>query len=193
MKNSVWHELVTVTLVLFAVIDIVGSIPVLVDLRKRVGEIQAGKAALVSMGIMLLFLFAGEGLLELIGIDIPSFAVAGSFILFFIALEMILGITLYKDSVPETASIVPVAFPLIAGAGTLTTLLALKTQYATWMIVVGVLTNVALVYLVLRNTERIGAMLGTGGLNIVRKVFGVILLALAVKLFRMNFYGGLPS
>jgi len=181
-----WKEIVTITMVLFAVIDIVGSIPILVDLRKKVGHIQSGKASLVSMAIMLFFLFLGEGLLSFIGIDVSSFAIAGSFILFFIALEMILGITLYKDTITETASIVPIAFPLIAGAGTLTTLLSLKSQYATPNIVVAILLNISLVFLVLKNTARIENLLGTGGLNIVRKIFGVILLAIAVKLFRSN-------
>jgi|LakMenE18May11ns_1017448.scaffolds.fasta_scaffold9908268_3 multiple antibiotic resistance protein len=181
-----WKEIVTVTMVLFAVIDIVGSIPVLVDLRKKVGHIQSGKASLVSLAIMLFFLFLGEGLLTFIGIDVSSFAIAGSFILFFIALEMILGITLYKDTITETASIVPIAFPLIAGAGTLTTLLSLKSDYDTPNIVVAIFLNVSLVYVVLKNTGRIESLLGPGGLNIVRKIFGVILLAIAVKLFRSN-------
>jgi multiple antibiotic resistance protein len=123
-----WKEIVTITMVLFAVIDIVGSIPVLVDLRKKVGHIQSGKASLVSLAIMLFFLFLGEGLLTFIGIDVSSFAIADSFILFFIALEMILGITLYKDTITETASIVPIAFPLIAGAGTVTNRLSLKSN-----------------------------------------------------------------
>lgn len=186
MINGFFREFITVTMILFAVIDIVGSIPVLLDLRKKVGSIEAGKASLASLGIMVVFFLLGEQLLSFIGIDLPSFAIAGSFILFFIALEMILGITLYKDTVPETASIVPVAFPLIAGAGTLTTLLSIKTTFDSISIYCGMILNVALVYLVLKNLSRIETILGSGGLNVLRKIFGVILLAIAVKLFRSN-------
>jgi multiple antibiotic resistance protein len=174
-------------MILFAVIDIIGSVPVLLELRQRVGEINATKASAASVLIMLIFLWFGENLLAFLGIDIPSFAIAGSFILFFIALEMILGITLYKYSVPQTASIVPVAFPLVAGAGTLTTLLSLRAQYETLNIILAIFLNILLVFLVLKNLERVGRWLGPGGINVVRKVFGVILLAIAVKLFRTNF------
>jgi multiple antibiotic resistance protein len=179
-------EIITLTMILFAVIDIIGSVPVLLELRQRVGEINAVRASAVSTAIMLVFLWFGENLLAFLGIDIPSFAIAGSFILFFIALEMILGITLYKDSVPQSASIVPVAFPLVAGAGTLTTLLSLRAQYENANIVVAIFLNIALVFLVLKNLDRVERWLGPGGINIVRKVFGVILLAIAVKLFRNN-------
>ncbi|MEY4110370.1 MAG: hypothetical protein RLZZ46_725 [Bacteroidota bacterium] len=180
-------EIITLTMILFAVIDIIGSVPVLLDLRKRVGEIQAFRASAASAAIMLVFLWFGENLLSFLGIDIPSFAIAGSLILFFIALEMILGITLYKDSVPQSASIVPVAFPLVAGAGTLTTLLSLRAQYNTANIVTAIFLNIALVFMVLKNLDRVERWLGPGGINVVRKVFGVILLAIAVKLFRSNF------
>lgn len=179
-------EIFTVTMILFAVIDVIGSLPVLIDLREKVGHIQSEKASIVSLFIMLAFLFVGNSILNLIGIDISSFAIAGSFVLFFIALEMILGITLYKDSVPSTASIVPIAFPLIAGAGTMTTLLSLKAQYHTESIVISIFVNIVIVYIVLKNTARLANLLGTGGVNIIRKVFGVILLAIAVKLFRSN-------
>lgn len=179
-------EMITVGMMLFAVIDIVGSIPVLIDLRSKIGEIDSRKASWASLLIMLIFLFLGDTLLSFIGIDLKSFAIAGALVLFFIALEMILGIRLYKDTVPATASIVPVAFPMIAGAGTLTTLLTLKSQYQTENIVVAIVMNVFFVYIVLRNTHRIEKVIGTGGIEILRKVFGIIILALAVKIFQMN-------
>lgn len=179
-------EISTVSMILFAVIDVIGSLPVLIDLREKVGFIQSEKASIVSLIIMIVFFFIGNSILDLIGIDISSFAIAGSFVLFFIALEMILGITLYKDSVPATASIVPIAFPLIAGAGTMTTLLSLKAQYHTESILVAIVLNIIVVYIVLKNTGKLAEFLGTGGVNIIRKVFGVILLAIAVKLFRSN-------
>jgi len=179
-------EIISIAMILFAVIDVVGSIPVLIELRRNAGEIESEKAAIASLLIMVVFLFVGESILHLIGLDISSFAVAGSFVLFFIALEMILGIRLYKDSVAKTASIVPIAFPLIAGAGTMTTLLSLKAEYRDINIVIAIVLNVAVVYAVLRNMHRIESILGEGGINIVRKVFGIILLAIAVKLFKTN-------
>jgi multiple antibiotic resistance protein len=183
------REIVTVGMVLFAVIDILGSIPIIVDLRSKVGHIQSEKASIVAMVIMVLFLFIGEELLNIIGIDVNSFAVAGAFVLFFLALEMILGIRLYKEEESETASIVPIAFPLIAGAGTMTTLLSLKSQYHTINIIIAILLNMILVYLVLKSSSKIEKMLGSSGLGIIRKVFGVILLAIAVKLFAANVKG----
>jgi multiple antibiotic resistance protein len=184
-----FREILTVGMVLFAVIDIVGTIPVIVDLRNKHGHIESGKAALVSCLIMIVFLFVGEQLLNLIGIDVNSFAVAGSFVLFFLALEMILGIRLYRDDHPGTASIVPIAFPLIAGAGTMTTLLSLRAQYHTLNIVIAIFINIVLVYIVLKLSARIEKMLGKNGLGVIRKAFGVILLAIAVKLFAANVKG----
>ncbi|WP_367772298.1 MarC family protein [Flavobacterium sp. WC2421] len=185
-----WKEIATVGMVLFAVIDILGSIPIIVDLRTKVGHIQSEKATIVAMIIMILFLFAGEELLNIIGIDVNSFAVAGSFVLFFLALEMILGIRLYKDEEESTtASIVPIAFPLIAGAGTMTTLLSLKSQYHTINIIIAILLNMIVVYLVLKSSSKIEQMLGKSGLGVIRKVFGVVLLAIAVKLFGANVKG----
>ncbi len=181
-----FKEIATATMVLFAVIDIIGSIPVIIDLRQKVGKIQSEKASVVALIIMIAFLFLGESILELIGIDVSSFAIAGSFILFFLALEMILGIKLYKDDAPETASIVPIAFPLIAGAGTMTSLLSLRAEYAVQNIVVAIIINMILVYVVLKASAVIEKLLGKGGIAILRKVFGVILLAIAVKLFRTN-------
>jgi multiple antibiotic resistance protein len=182
-----FKEIATISMILFAVIDIIGSIPVIIELRIRVGQIHSEKATLVAGGIMILFLFLGESILKLIGIDVNSFAIAGSFIIFILALEMILGIKVYKDESPSTASIVPIAFPLIAGAGTLTTLLSLRAEFKhVENIIAGILLNLVFVYLVLKNTQRIEKVLGAGGISVLRKVFGVILLALAVKLFRTN-------
>jgi multiple antibiotic resistance protein len=179
-------EIASITMVLFAVIDVVGAIPVIIELKKRAGELKSFSITWVSGLIMIVFLLLGQTMLDLIGIDIASFAIAGSFILFVIAVEMVLGIRIYKDDATSSPSIVPIAFPLIAGAGTLTTLLALRAQYAIENIIVSVLINLVFVYLVLRNLYRIENLLGSGGINILRKVFGVILLALAVKLFKSN-------
>ncbi|HYD90232.1 MAG TPA: MarC family protein [Flavobacterium sp.] len=181
-----WREIFTVSMVLFAVIDIVGSIPIIVDLRSRLGHIQSGKASVVAMVIMVAFLFVGEEMLRLIGIDANSFAVAGSFVLFFLALEMILGIRLYRDENPSSASIVPIAFPIIAGAGTMTTLLSLRAEYEKINIIVAIVINVIVVFAVLKSSERIERLFGANGLSVIRKVFGVVLLAIAVKLFAAN-------
>jgi multiple antibiotic resistance protein len=184
-----FKEIATVGMVLFAVIDIVGTIPIVVDLRTKHGHIESEKASIVACLIMIVFLFAGEGLLKLIGIDVHSFAVAGSFVLFFLALEMILGIRIYRDEEASSASIVPIAFPLIAGAGTMTTLLSLKAQYATENIVVAIILNIIVVYGVLKSSAKIERMLGKNGLGVIRKTFGVVLLAIAVKLFAGNVKG----
>ncbi len=179
-------QIFTAGMILFAVIDIIGNIPIIIDLRKKVGHIQSEKASVVAGIIMIVFLFVGKEILNLIGIDVNSFAVAGAFILFFLALEMILGITLYKDDEPETASIVPLAFPLIAGAGTLTTLVSIQAEYETVNIIVAILINIIFVYLVLKSSTKIERVLGSQGISVIRKVFGVILLAIAVKLFATN-------
>tara|TARA_R110002074_G_scaffold207872_1_gene376358 strand:- start:375 stop:926 length:552 start_codon:yes stop_codon:yes gene_type:complete len=175
-------------MVLFAVIDIVGNIPIVIDLRKKVGHIQSEKASIISGIIMIVFLFLGKSILNLIGIDVNSFAVAGAFILFFIALEMILGVTLYKqeEHTAMTASIFPLAFPLIAGPGSLTTLLSLRAEFRTENIIVAVILNVIIIFIVLKTSGKIERFLGANGINIVRKIFGVILLAIAVKLFAHN-------
>ena len=184
-----FKEIATVGMVLFAVIDIVGTIPIIVDLRTKHGHIESEKASIVAGIIMIVFLFAGVGLLKLIGIDVNSFAVAGSFVLFFLALEMILGIRIYRDEEASSASIVPIAFPLIAGAGTMTTLLSLKAQYATENIVVAIVLNILVVYVVLKSSAKIEKMLGKNGLGVIRKTFGIVLLAIAVKLFASNVKG----
>jgi multiple antibiotic resistance protein len=182
-------EIITVGMVLFAVIDIVGSIPIIVGLRAKHGHIESEKASLASGLIMIVFLFVGDELLNLIGIDVHSFAVAGSFVLFFLALEMILGIRIYRDEEPGSASIVPLAFPLIAGAGTMTTLLSLRSQFHTLNIIIAIILNIVLVYIVLKSSGKIEKMLGQNGLGVIRKTFGVILLAIAVKLFAANVKG----
>jgi len=183
-------EIITATMILFAVIDIVGSIPIIIDLRNKVGHIQSGKASLVAALIMISFLFVGEEILKLIGIDINSFAVAGAFVLFFLALEMILGIRLYKEEENNTsASIVPIAFPLIAGAGTMTTLLSIRSEFHTINIIIAIILNILLVYGVLKSSSKIERVMTKNGLSILRKVFGVVLLAIAVKLFAANVKG----
>ncbi|HAH56448.1 MAG TPA: hypothetical protein DCM02_14490 [Flavobacterium sp.] len=184
-----FKEIATVGMVLFAVIDIVGTVPIIVNLRSRHGHIESEKASLVAGFIMIIFLFIGEELLKLIGIDVHSFAVAGSFVLFFLALEMILGIRIYRDEETSSASIVPIAFPLIAGAGTMTTLLSLKAQYQTVNILIAIVLNIIVVYLVLKSSSKIEKMLGKNGLGVIRKAFGVVLLAIAVKLFAGNVKG----
>ena len=181
-----FKEISTATMVLFAVIDIIGSIRIIIQLRQKAGHIQSEKASFVSLIILILFLFLGEEILALIGIDINSFAIAGSFVLFFLSLELILGIKLYKDDMPTSTSVVPLAFPLIAGAGTMTSLISLRAEYEVQNIVVAVFINVLLVYLVLKTTAKIEKFLGATGIAIIRKVFGIILLAIAVKLFRTN-------
>jgi multiple antibiotic resistance protein len=177
-------EIMKVSTVLFAVIDIIGSIPSILAVKQRVGEINAFKASWVSLAIMVVFLFVGQTILEIIGITVGDFAIAGSFVLFFIALEMILGIKIYKDEVPTTASVVPLAFPLIAGTGTLTTLLSIRAEYNLLSILIAIGINVVIVYFVLRYLDFLERLLGTGGIAILKKVFGIVLLALAIKLFR---------
>ncbi len=181
-----FKEIFTASMILFAVIDIIGSVPIIIDLRQKVGHIKSEKASLVAMVLLITFLFVGESILSLIGIDVSSFAIAGSFIIFFLALEMILGISLFRDEIPETASIVPIAFPLIAGAGTMTSLLSLRAEFAVQNIIVAIVLNIIVVYAVLKSSVFIEKILGQGGIAVLRKVFGIILLAIAVKLFRSN-------
>lgn len=184
--NFNFKEIVTASMILFAVIDILGSVPIIISLRNKVGHIQSEKASIVGACIMVAFLFVGERILNLIGIDVNSFAVAGAFVIFFLAIEMVLGITLFKDDQPESASVVPIAFPLIAGAGTLTSILALRAEYHVENIIVAIVVNIIFVYLVLKSSSKIERILGKNGLSVIRKVFGVILLAIAVKLFATN-------
>tara|TARA_X000000368_G_scaffold55314_1_gene39251 strand:+ start:158 stop:733 length:576 start_codon:yes stop_codon:yes gene_type:complete len=179
-------EFISSSMILFAIIDVVGNIPLIVLLREKYKVIESEKASLVSLIIMIVFLFLGEIILNLLGVDINSFAVAGSIIILFLAAEMILGVKLYKDSNPKTASIVPIAFPLIAGPGTLTTLISIKSEYNDINIIMAIIINVILVYFVLKSSEKIQKVLGSQGINILRKVFGIILLAIGIKLFTTN-------
>jgi multiple antibiotic resistance protein len=182
-------ELLSVSLILFSVIDILGSIPIIIDLKKKGFQIESLKASAIALSLMLLFLFIGKPLLGMFGVDVESFAVAGSILLFLIGIEMILGITLFRDH-PESKSgtIVPIAFPLIAGAGTMTTIITLKAEYNTLNIALGILINILVVYAVLRSSDWLGKQLGVGGANILRKVFGIILLAISIKIFKENFH-----
>ena len=184
-------EIITATMVLFAVIDVIGNIPIIIDLRKKVGSLESEKASIVAGIIMILFLFLGKSILNLIGIDVNSFAVAGSLILFFLALEMILGISLYKEEKTNsmTASVFPLAFPLIAGPGSLTAILSLRAEYSTINIIIAIIINVFFMYVVLKTSSKIERLIGENGINIIQKIFGVILLAIAVKLFTSNIQG----
>ncbi|MBJ10803.1 MAG: hypothetical protein CMP66_05015 [Flavobacteriales bacterium] len=181
-------EIISATMVLFAVIDIIGSIPIILDIKKRAGEVHPEKATLVAMIIMFAFLFVGERIITFIGVDVNSFAVAGSFVLFALAMEMILGVRLFKDdgSSPKVASIVPLAFPIIAGAGSMTSILSLRAEYDALNIAVAILLNIILVYVTLRLTSRLERFFGEGGIAVLRKVFGIVLLAIAIKLFSSN-------
>lgn len=180
-------ELFKATMVLFAVIDIVGSVPIIIRLKEQSGEIHAGRTSLVAMFIMIGFLILGESILNLFGVDIGSFAVAGSFILFFMSLEMILGVELFRDQPSgKTASIVPLAFPIIAGAGSMTSIISLRAEYFSINIILAIIINIVLVFIVLRLTKHIERLLGPGGIAILQKVFGIILLSIAIKLFSTN-------
>jgi multiple antibiotic resistance protein len=183
-----FKEILSVTMILFAIIDIIGSVPVIIEMRRRAGHVESEKASVAVLVLMIAFLLIGENILDIIGLDVASFAIAGSLVIFIIAMEMILGIHLFKadDNLPSTVSIVPLAFPLIAGAGTMTTLLSLKSQYETQNIIAAIVINTLFVYLVLKNVKWIERLLGVGGIEILRKAFGVILLAIAIKLFRNN-------
>lgn len=179
-------EFISASMILFAIIDVVGNIPLIILLREKYKVIESGKATLTALVIMIVFLFVGEVLLNLLGVDVGSFAIAGSIIILFLATEMILGVRLYQDSNPKTASIVPIAFPLIAGPGTLTTLISIKSEYDDINIILAILINTILVYFVLKSSEKIEKIIGEQGINILRKVFGIILLAIGVKLFTTN-------
>lgn len=179
-------EILAAFMVLFAIIDIPGSIPIIIDIKAKSGEIKSAKVTMVSFLILLAFLFIGSPLLGIFGIDVSSFAIAGSFIIFLIAMEMILGIELFKHESQGGSSIFPIAFPLIAGAGSITTILSLKAEYQTINIFIALALNMVVIYLVLRLTTVFERILGTGGLQILKKVFGVILLSIAIKLFLTN-------
>lgn len=187
LENFSFEATLKCFLTLFAIIDILGSVPIIVDLRRRFGKIESEKATIVAAGIMLVFLFAGVKILEFIGLDINSFAIAGSFIIFIIALEMILGIEIHKSEEMKSASIVPIAFPLVAGAGVLTTTLSLSAQYATINIIIAIILNMIFVYVILKSSDFLSKIIKDGTLMILKKVFGIILLAISIKMFLANF------
>jgi len=184
--NINFKEFISASMILFAIIDVIGNMPLILVLREKYKVIESEKASIISLGIMILFLYLGEIILNLLGVDINSFAVAGSIIILFIATEMILGINLYKDKNPKTASIVPIAFPLIAGPGTLTTLISIRSEYEKINIILAIIINMIIVYMVLKSSEKIEKILGSQGIHIIRKVFGIILLAIGIKLFTTN-------
>jgi multiple antibiotic resistance protein len=183
-------ELLTVTFTLFAIIDIIGSIPVLISLKSKMGGINEVKATLISGALMILFLFTGEPLLNLLGLDVRSFAVGGSIVIFILGLEMVLGLELFKSEKDiRAATVVPIAFPLIAGSGTLTTIISLKANYTQTTVLVAILINLIIVFIVLKSLTLLERALGPAGLIAVRKFFGVVLLAIAVKIFAYNAHG----
>jgi multiple antibiotic resistance protein len=184
----VFKEVLTVTFTLFAVIDMLGSIPILVSVKEKMGgHIRSTQATLASGTLMIVFLLAGRQFLSLLGLDVKSFAVAGSIVIFILGLEMVLGMEFFKpDNNAKSGSMVPIAFPLIAGSGTLTTIMSLKANYNDTNILIGILLNCIVIYLVLKSLKWIEKVLGPSGLAVVRKFFGVILLAIAVKIFGTN-------
>jgi multiple antibiotic resistance protein len=194
----VWDikELLTITFTLFAVIDVIGSVPMLISLKEKMGGINSGKATLISGFLMILFFFLGKPFLNILGVDVKSFAVAGSIVIFILGLEMVLGIEFFKpEKNAKAGTVVPIAFPLIAGSGTLTTIMSLKATLERadkneWMILVAILINLVIIYLVLLSLSKIEKILGPAGLIAVRKFFGVVLLAISIKIFGSN-VGGL--
>jgi len=185
--NIQFLQILSAFIVLFAVIDILGSIPLIIDLQKKGNRINAFQASIISLGILLLFFFLGEPLLGLFGVDISSFAIAGSFVLLVMAFEMIFGIHIFKHDSPGGASIVPIAFPLVAGAGSFTTILSLRAEFDSINIIIALLLNIIVVYFVLRSTGSVEKIIGEGGVYVLQKFFGIILLAMAIRLFLTNF------
>jgi len=185
--NINFSELFTVTFTLFAIIDIVGSVPILISLKEKMGGIRELRATIISGGLMVLFLFLGEAFLRLLGLDVRSFAVGGSIVIFILGLEMVLGLEFFKSEKDvKAATVVPIAFPLIAGSGTLTTIMSLKANYGETSLLVAILINLVIVFIVLKSLGAIARLLGPAGLIAIRKFFGVILLAIAVKIFAIN-------
>lgn len=184
-----FNDCLTIFLTLFAVIDILGSLPVIISLKQQYGDIKANSITLASGFIMILFLFTGEQLLKVIGIDVGSFAVAGSIVIFILGLEMILGVNFFKaDPAAGSGTVVPIAFPIIAGAGTLTTIISLKAAYSWYQILIGIVANLVIIFLVLHSSTWVERKIGTSGLAIMRKFFGIILLSIAIKLFKNNLF-----
>lgn len=188
-----FKEILSVTLILFSVIDILGSIPIIINLRKKVGHIQSEKATIAAGVLMVLFLLLGKSILNLFGIGVEDFAIAGALIIFALGAEMILGIEIFKPdpgASSTSTSIVPIAFPLIAGAGTLTTILTLKSEYSQLNIGVGIVLNLIIIYIVLKSTNWLERKLGQTGLDVLRRIFGIILLSIAIKIFKSNVFAG---
>ena len=181
-------QILTVTFTLFAIIDILGSIPILISLKEKMGTIHAGKATIASGFIMVLFFMVGEQLLAIMSVDISSFAVAGSIVIFLLGLEMLLGMEFFKNEgdTGGSGSYVPIAFPLIAGSGSLTTIISLKANFGYYNILIGILINLLIVYIVIKCLNRIERLLGKAGLMVIRKFFGIILLAIAIRIFKTN-------
>ncbi len=180
-------QIVTVSFTLFAVIDMLGSIPIIISIKKKAGDINAMQATLVSGGLMLLFFLVGEQMLQFMGLDIRSFAIAGSIVIFILGLEMVLGLEFFKpDQDAKASTVVPIAFPLIAGSGTLTTVMSLKAAYNSYNILIAIFINLIIIYITLRSVNLLERLLGPSGILVVRKFFGVILLAIAVKIFMSN-------
>ena len=187
MAGFDFQELISAFIVLFAVLDIIGAIPIILDLKQKGRSVNALKATLIALALLLGFFFAGDMMLKLFQVDIASFAIAGSVVLFLMALEMILDIEIFKNTGPiQEATLVPLVFPLLAGAGSFTTLLSLRAEYASINIILALLLNMGWVYIVLKMTDRIERILGKGGIYVVRKFFGIILLAIAARLFTAN-------
>jgi multiple antibiotic resistance protein len=181
-------DITTITLTLFAIIDIIGGLPVIISIKNRQKHLDSGKATLTAGGLMIAFLLVGENFLKLFGVDLQSFALAGSIVIFIIGMEMILGIELLKDDPKaKTGSIIPIAFPIIAGSGTLTTIISMSAVYSIPNIVIGILVNLLIVYTVLRSSTWIENKLGDSGLSVIRKFFGIVLLSIAIRIFKANF------
>lgn len=189
ISGIMFNEIITITMTLFAVIDIFGSIPIVLDLREKFGNIESLKATLISFFIMVLFLFTGERALSFLGIDVASFSIAGGLILFFMGLELVLGLTFFKSE-PDTegSSIVPLAFPLIAGPGSLTTIISFNSLYPFWTILIGIVLNLIVVYITLKFSGKLSKVLGKNGMMVLRKVFGIICLAIAIKMIKFNLF-----
>lgn len=182
-----FDQLITVTFTLFAVIDIVGAIPLLISLKDKMGEIRSLRATLISGGLMIAFLFGGESFLKILGLDVRSFAVGGSIVIFLLGLEMVLGREIFKaDPKSKSGTVVPIAFPIIAGSGTLTTVMSLKANFSEWNILAGIIINLIVIYFVLQSLKFLAKVLGKNGLAAIHKFFGVVLLAIAVKIFSSN-------
>jgi len=187
LSNIKLSEIVSVSFALFAVIDVLGSIPLLISLKNKMGYIKANVVTLVSSVLILAFFFFGESLLGVMGLDVSSFAIAGSIVIFILAIEMILGVDFHKgDNDAKAGSVVPIAFPLIAGSGTLTTVMSMRTIYHQYNVLIGIVINMIIIYVALKSLSRLEKLLGPAGVLVIRKIFGVILLAIAVKMFRTN-------